>query len=50
MPAGAIEHMATYVADWLGRDLNGKRLVDLGSGQGLTSLVTHEAGASVVSG
>ena len=49
MPAGAIEHMATYVADWLGQDLSGKRLVDIGSGQGLTSLVTHEAGASVVS-
>lgn len=49
MPAIAIERMAAYVADWLGNDLSGKRIVDIGSGQGLTSLVSHELGADLVS-
>ena len=49
MPAGAIERMAAYVAGWLGDELVGQRVVDIGSGQGLTSLVTHELGADVVS-
>src|SRR6476659_6370215 len=49
MPATAIERMTAYVTDWLGSDLRGLRLIDIGSGQGLTSLAAHRAGADVVS-
>jgi len=45
----AVERMASYVADWLGEDLAGRRLIDVGSGQGLTSLVAHQLGADVTS-
>jgi 2-polyprenyl-6-hydroxyphenyl methylase/3-demethylubiquinone-9 3-methyltransferase len=45
----ALERMAAYVADWLGADLTGRTLIDIGSGQGLTSLIAHQAGASVTS-
>jgi 2-polyprenyl-3-methyl-5-hydroxy-6-metoxy-1,4-benzoquinol methylase len=41
--------MSAYVAEWLGRDLRGHRVVDVGSGQGLTSLAAFRLGASVVS-
>jgi 2-polyprenyl-6-hydroxyphenyl methylase/3-demethylubiquinone-9 3-methyltransferase len=49
MPDGAIDRMAAYVADWLGPNLSGSRLVDVGSGQGLTSFCAFQAGAEVVS-
>jgi 2-polyprenyl-6-hydroxyphenyl methylase/3-demethylubiquinone-9 3-methyltransferase len=45
----ALERMAAYVADWLGSDLSGQSVIDIGSGQGLTSLVAHQAGAHVTS-
>ena len=45
----ALERMAAYVADWLGSDLTGRTLIDIGSGQGLTSLVAHQAGGRVTS-
>jgi SAM-dependent methyltransferase len=45
----AVESMALYVTDWLGSELSGRRLIDIGSGQGLTSLVAHQAGADVTS-
>lgn len=45
----ALERMATYVADWLGEDLRDCALVDIGSGQGMTSLVAYQAGACVTS-
>jgi 2-polyprenyl-6-hydroxyphenyl methylase/3-demethylubiquinone-9 3-methyltransferase len=49
LPAEATDSMRAYVADWLGSDLTGQRLVDIGSGQGLTSLSAFRLGASVVS-
>lgn len=49
LPTGATEAMQAYVAEWLGSDLTGQRLVDIGSGQGLTSLSAFRLGASVVS-
>src|SRR5690348_13846168 len=49
LPPIALERMAAYVAGWLGSDLSGRDLVDIGSGQGLTSLVAHQAGARVTS-
>lgn len=48
MPPSAAEHMARYVSDWLG-DVRGRRLIDVGSGSGLTSLVAHVLGAEVLS-
>ncbi len=45
----AIASMAAYVSNWLGSDLSGRRLIDIGSGQGLTSLVAHQAAATVTS-
>ena len=32
MPADALERMTSYVVDWLGNDLAGQRLIDIGSG------------------
>jgi SAM-dependent methyltransferase len=49
IPEDATRAMTAYVADWLGRDLHGRRVLDVGSGQGLTSLAAHGLGASVVS-
>ena len=49
MSADAPERMAAYVADWIGADLSGRRIVDIGSGQGLTSMVAVSSGAEVVS-
>jgi 2-polyprenyl-6-hydroxyphenyl methylase/3-demethylubiquinone-9 3-methyltransferase len=49
LPAGAADTMQAYVADWLGSDLKGLHVVDIGSGQGLTSLSVFRLGASVVS-
>jgi 2-polyprenyl-6-hydroxyphenyl methylase/3-demethylubiquinone-9 3-methyltransferase len=49
MPPEAVSRMAAYVADWLGPNLSGRRLVDIGSGQGLTSLCAFQAGAELVS-
>lgn len=48
MPSGAVDEVRRYIADWI-PDLTGLRFLDVGSGQGLTSLVAHEAGAEVVS-
>lgn len=48
MPPEAIANMAAYVADWL-PPLEGKRVLDIGAGQGLTSLSAHRAGAQVLS-
>jgi 2-polyprenyl-6-hydroxyphenyl methylase/3-demethylubiquinone-9 3-methyltransferase len=48
MPAEAIERHAAYVADWLGSDLSGLRILDIGCGQGLFSLTAHRFGANVV--
>lgn len=49
MPEGAPARMGAYLADWIGPDLSGRRVVDIGSGQGLTSLAARAAGAEVVS-
>lgn len=49
MPAEAIERMAAYVDDWVGAYLPGARVLDIGSGQGLTSLCAFRAGANVTS-
>jgi SAM-dependent methyltransferase len=49
IPEDAATSMSAYVADWLGPDLRGRRVVDIGSGQGLTSLAAHRLGASLVS-
>ena len=49
MPSSAPAQMAAYVADWLGADLSGRRMADVGSGQGLTSLCAYQAGAQIVS-
>ena len=46
---GALRVMTGYVTDWLGADLKGLDTIDIGSGQGLTSLVIHRAGADVTS-
>jgi 2-polyprenyl-3-methyl-5-hydroxy-6-metoxy-1,4-benzoquinol methylase len=49
IPEDAVESMSAYVAQWLGPDLGGRRVVDIGSGQGLTSLAAFRLGASVLS-
>jgi 2-polyprenyl-6-hydroxyphenyl methylase/3-demethylubiquinone-9 3-methyltransferase len=48
-PAGAPNATAEYVASWLGPSLQGSRVVDIGSGQGLTSLAVFRSGARVLS-
>jgi 2-polyprenyl-3-methyl-5-hydroxy-6-metoxy-1,4-benzoquinol methylase len=48
MPPEAIVRHGAYVADWLGPDLSGLRILDIGSGQGLFSLSAHRAGAEVL--
>ena len=45
----SLERMAAYVTEWLGDDVAGRRVIDIGSGQGLTSLVVFQAGAAVTS-
>lgn len=49
MPSDAPEAMTKYVANWLGPDLSTKTLLDIGSGQGLTSLAATRLGARVTS-
>ncbi|TAL09594.1 MAG: methyltransferase domain-containing protein [Chloroflexota bacterium] len=49
IPPGATAAMQAYVADWLGPSLLGKSFLDIGSGQGLTSLSAHALGADVTS-
>jgi SAM-dependent methyltransferase len=49
IPEDAVESMSAYVAEWLGPELAGRRVVDVGSGQGLTSLVAYRLGAGVLS-
>jgi 2-polyprenyl-6-hydroxyphenyl methylase/3-demethylubiquinone-9 3-methyltransferase len=49
LPEGARASMKAYVASWLGPDLAGRTLADVGSGQGLTSLAAFELGATVLS-
>jgi 2-polyprenyl-3-methyl-5-hydroxy-6-metoxy-1,4-benzoquinol methylase len=48
MPVEAVDRMVGYVHDWV-PDLAGCRVVDVGSGQGLTSLAVHAAGSELVS-
>jgi len=48
MPAGAETRMGAYIENWVG-SLNGRRVVDIGSGQGLASMSAHLAGAGVIS-
>jgi 2-polyprenyl-3-methyl-5-hydroxy-6-metoxy-1,4-benzoquinol methylase len=49
IPEDAVASMTAYVTAWLGPDLHGRRVVDVGSGQGLTSLAAFRLGASVLS-
>lgn len=49
LPEDAARSMVEYVTEWLGPDLAGRRLADVGSGQGLTSLAAVRLGAEVVS-
>jgi len=49
LPPEATDAMRAYVAEWLGADLTGLRVVDVGSGQGLTSLSVTRLGGEVLS-
>lgn len=45
----AVAAMTRYFSDWLPAGLQGKSLLDLGSGSGLSSLVAQQMGATVTS-